>query len=514
VTGAATAVRPPLAVGVPAGLCAAQLALYALTSGPLAYGPMNDELYYLACASRLDWGYVDHPPLSIALLAAARRALGDSLPALHLLPALAACANWLLLALLARELGGGRTAQALAAIAGFAAPVYQAVAGFYSMNAFEPALWTASAWILARIANGAGLSAWAALGVVLGLGLLNKISVLWLGLGLAVGLLLSPARRQLATPGPWLAAALALALFAPHLVWQVQHGWPTLEFMRNATQHKMVHKTPWAFAGEQLLVLGPAAALVWLAGLAWYFGPRGRPQRAIVWLWLAPIALLAASGSARSNYSAPAYCVLLAAGGIAIERFAQPRGRALPVALALLLLAEGAASAPLAVPLLPPEWLTRYASAIGVNAPRDETSDPGALPLHLASRFGWRELALEVARASDTLTEAERADAVVLARSYGEAGAIDFYGPALGLPLAVSGHNNYWLWGLGGRSGDVAIALAKSDSQLTRWYRSVERAGRVACRWCNPFLDGVSVYVCRGLRVPRAELWSELRRFE
>ena len=173
--------RAPFALAATAALCAAQLALYAAASGPLAYGVMSDEYYYLDCASRLDWGYVDHPPLSIALLAALRAALGDSIFALHLLPALAACANWLLLALLARELGGGRTAQALAAAAGFSAPVLQAVAGFYSMNALEPPLWTGAAWLLARIGNGAGLSTWAALGALLGLGLLNKISVLWLG---------------------------------------------------------------------------------------------------------------------------------------------------------------------------------------------------------------------------------------------------------------------------------------------------------------------------------------------
>ena len=137
-----------------AALWLAQLAIYALTSGPLAYGTMSDEYYYLDCASRLAWGYVDHPPLAPALLALVRALFGTSLYALHLLPMLAACANWLLLALLARELGGGRVAQSLAAIAGFAAPVYQAVAGFYSMNAFEPAIWTASAWLLARIANG------------------------------------------------------------------------------------------------------------------------------------------------------------------------------------------------------------------------------------------------------------------------------------------------------------------------------------------------------------------------
>jgi 4-amino-4-deoxy-L-arabinose transferase-like glycosyltransferase len=502
------------ATGAVASLCLAQLALYALTSGPLAYGRMNDEFYYLACASRLAWGYVDHPPLSIALLALVRPVLGDSTLALNLLPALAACANLALLALLARELGGGRRAQALAAVAAFSAPVYQAVAGFYSMNAFEPAIWTGAAWLLARIGNGAGTATWVALGAVLGLGLLNKISVLWLGFGLALGLVLTPARHRIATRGPWLAGAIAFALFAPNLVWQQLHGWPTLEFIRNASQQKMVHKSPLAFAAEQLLVLGPLCAVVWLAGLAWYFTRAGRSQRWLAFIWIGTIALLIASGSPRSNYSAPAYCVLLAAGGVAIERASRGRLRALPVALALLLLVEGALTLPLAVPLLPPERVPGYAAKLGVQAPRDQVDDTAALPLHFAQRFGWRELALAVARAADTLSPADRAAAVVLARGYGEAGALEHYAAELSLPPAVSGHNNYWFWGLGNRSGDVAIAIAESDVQLTRWYASVERVGTVECRWCVPRLAGASIYVARGLRVPREEFWAAQRRFQ
>jgi 4-amino-4-deoxy-L-arabinose transferase-like glycosyltransferase len=506
--------RAPFAIGALAALCAAQLALYAATSGPLGYGPMNDEFYYLECASHLDWGYVDHPPLSIALLALVRGALGNSPWALNLLPALAACANLVLLALLARELGGRSIAQALAATAAFSAPVYQAVAAFYSMNALEPAIWTAAAWLLARIANGAGGASWLALGAVLGLGLQNKISVLWLGFGLGLGLCLTPARRLLGTPGPWLACAIALALFAPHLVWQQAHGWPTLEFMRNASEHKMLRKGPQGFLGEQFLVLGPLCALVWLPGLCWYFTRTGRSQRALAFIWIGTIALLVASGTSRSNYSAPSYAVLLAAGGVAIERFARDRLHALPLVLTLLLLLEGALLLPLAVPLLPPERLPGYAARLGVGAPRDQVDDTAALPLHLAQRFGWRELVDEVARAADTLSPEERAAAVVLARSYSEAGAVAYYGAGRELPPAVSGHNNYWLWGLGERSGEVAIAIARSDADLARFYTSVERVGEVHCLWCVPALDGASIYVARGLRLPRESFFASLRRFQ
>jgi 4-amino-4-deoxy-L-arabinose transferase-like glycosyltransferase len=490
------------------------LGIYAVSSGSRAYGHMSDEYYYLDCASRLAWGYVDHPPLSIAALALVKSALGSSLLALRLLPALVACLNVLLVALLARELGGGRAAQSLAALAAATTPVYLAGLGFYSMNSFEPAFWSGAMLLLARIANGGDARLWLALGVVLGLGLLNKISVLWLGAGLALGIAATPQRRWLATPWPYACAAIALLVFAPHLVWQVQNGWPTLEFMRNARDLKMVDKSPVDFAFEQVLVMSPAAVPVWLAGLFFYFTPRGRPHRWLAWIWIAVMALLMASGTARSNYSGPAYAALLAGGGVAIEAWAR-RGlrRLVPALLGVLILVVGLGVAPLAVPLLPPAELVRYSDALGIAPPRDEQEATGPLPLHFALRFGWQELVQAVAAAADTLTPGERINAVVLAPNFGAAGALNFHRRARSLPPAVSGHNNYWLWGPGETDGEVILAVAEDAGELERAYRSVVAVADVDCELCRPEVARYRVYVCRGLRRPLAELWRDLERY-
>jgi 4-amino-4-deoxy-L-arabinose transferase-like glycosyltransferase len=496
-------------------LCAAQLALWYASSGPLAYGPMSDEMYYLDCAQRLAWGYVDHPPLSLLLLAGVRALLGESLLALHLLPALALCLHIALVALLARELGGGRTAQGLAALAAFAAPVHQGVASFYSMNALEPAIWSGAFLLLAKLVGGARPRLWLGLGVLLGLGLLNKLSVLWLGAGLAVGLLLTGERRQLATPWPWACAAIALLLLAPHLVWQLANGWPTLEFMRNATAEKMVAKSPLAFAGQQVLVMGPLAAPLWLAGLGWYFlSPEGRRHQWLAWIWIVVVGLLAVSGTARANYAAPAYGALLAAGGVAVEGFA--RGglrRALPPALAAGLLVSGAAALPLATPLLPPERVASWSRALGIEAPREQVGEEGALPLHFALRFGWQELIDAVARAQAGLAPDERERAAVLAPSFGAAGALRFLGRGRGLPPVISGHNNYHLWGYGDVEGEVLIAVAEHPGELERAYRRVERVAEIDCAYCGSETDRWSVFVCRGLRVPFERFWQRVRHF-
>src|SRR6266508_3975467 len=194
------------------------------------YGWFRDELYYVSCAKRLAWGYVDQPPLSIALLAAWRALVHDSLVGVRMVPLAAHMAVVALTMQLARRLGGQGFAQALAGAGALASLVYLGIGHFYSMNALDPLFWTLAALALLRALDRERLPDWAILGATIGLGLLNKLSMLWCAGGLVLGVLVSGRRRVLATPGSWLAAAIAAAIFAPHVLWQVRFGWPTLEF--------------------------------------------------------------------------------------------------------------------------------------------------------------------------------------------------------------------------------------------------------------------------------------------
>lgn len=496
-------------------LCAARLALYLLTSGPLAYGYMSDEFYYLDCARRLSWGYVDHPPLSIGLLRVVTATLGDSLLALHLLPALAHCAAFTLAALLARELGGERTAQRLAALSTLAAPVYLGVTDFYSMNAFEPVIWASAALVLARIVNGADPRAWVLLGAILGLGLLNKISVLWLGFGLALGLMATKERRWLVTPWPWLAGTLAAVLFAPYVLWQLGSGWPLLEFMENARNEKMLEQSLLGFAWGQILGMNPLFAPFWLGGLVHYFGRAdGRRYQLLGWIWVGVFALLALSGRSRVNYLAPAFTVLLPAGGVWLEQLARgPRARWLPGAAMVAFVVGGLIGAPMAMTLLPPERYLAYERVLGLKAPVEQTEELGAMPLHFALRFGWTELRGAVAEAVATLTPDERAQAVVLASWFGDAGMLNHHRARDGLPPAIAGHNHYWLWGPGDASGDVLIALRPDAEQLREWYADVRLVAEVDCSDCLPDVDRLNVYACREPRRPIEEWWPEVKRY-
>lgn len=489
---------------------AGQLALHVATGW--RYGYFVDELYYLACAAHPAWGYVDHPPLSIALLGAWTSLFGVALPALRLPAALATAAIVVLSGALARELGGGPRAQTLAALCAAIAPVNLVIGGYYSMNALDAAVWAAALYLVVRLLDRPTPARWLGLGALLGLGLLNKLSVLWLGAGLAVGLVATPYRGLLRTPWPWLAGALALALFAPHVVWQVRNDWPTLEFIRVATEQKMLPVGPLELLAQQALAMHPLTLPIWIGGLGWLlFAGRRRPAPVLGIVFLVVAGILIANGTSRPNYLALAQPPLLAGGCIWIERFS---ARRLAPAVGALLVAGGLALAPVGVPLLPPEAFGAYSDLIGIRAPRMERSELAALPQHFADMHGWPEHVAEVARAYRALPPEDRERAVVFAEDYGYAGAVDLLGPPLGLPGAVSGHNSYWLWGPGDASGEVVLVMGGDLAGLREAFASVEQVGLLRCTWCVPGRDNRPLYLARRPRRPLHELWPATRHYE
>lgn len=478
------------------------------------YGWFRDELYYLACARRLDWGYVDHPPLSIALLAAERALFGETLWAVRLLPALAGAATVFLVALMARDLGGGRFAQALAALAALTAPVFLAVDHYFSMNAFDLLFWALAGWLLVRLIVTGDRTVWPLLGLVLGLGLLNKLSVLWLGAGIALALVTTRERRWLATPGPWIAALIAAALFVPHLIWQQAHDWPTLEFMRNATAQKMRGIAPLDFAAQQALAMNPATAPIWIAGLvsALFLRRRAR-ERPLAIVFLAVAALLIGAGRSRVSYLAAAYPLLLAPGAVSIEGWLRaPAARVAAIAVVSI---TGLVLMPLALPVLAPETFVRYSRALGVVPRSEENLSLGQLPQHYADMFGWEELAQKVAAVARELSPEERARAVIFARNYGEAGALEHFAAKYHLPRVICPHNNYWLWGPGPpEPRPLAVIILGGDARdNASVMESLEPRGTIGCEWCMPYERDQTIWLGRRPTIRLEDIWPDERIF-
>jgi hypothetical protein len=475
------------------------------------YGLHGDELYYIACSEHLDWGYVDHPPLCALLLRGSRLLLGDSVLGIRLLAALAGAAIVLLTQLLARRLGAGRYGELLAALCALVAPLYLAVSHIFSMNAFDVALWLGAVYVLVCLLDGGRPSLWLVLGSVLGVGLENKLSPLFLGFGLAVGLVLAGPREALKSRWPWLGGCVALLLFLPHVLWQAANGWPTLEFMENARVLKNVRYSLPSFVGEQILLLHPATFPVWAAGLAWLvLHPAGRRWRALGWAYLAILILLALQGG-KPYYLGPAYGWLFAAGAVAIESvLRRPWARA---ASLVLLAAAGVATAPLALPVLPVERLPAYQRAIGLRPSSGERFAEGELPVFFANMFGWDHLASLVDGVYRALPPDERARCRVLCENYMQAGAIDFHGRRLGLPAAISGHNSYHLWEPEPPAGDVLIVIGRSEKDLREVFADVERRGTFRDRHIQPIHDDKPIWVVRRPRVPLGPLWPRIKTF-
>ncbi len=491
-------------------VAAAQLLLHVLSLR--GYGIFRDELYYLACADHLDWGYVDHPPLSIALLWAQRALLGESVGAIRVLPALVGVALVFLTALLARELSGGRFAQGLAALAVAIVPQYLAITGFFSMNAFDLLFWAASALLVARIVNTGDTSRWLVLGALLGLGLQNKISVLFFGFGLAVAVVVTPLRSHLRRPQLWLGGLLAGVLFVPHLLWQVRYDWPTLEFIRNAKQYKIADLTPLQFFGAQILEIHPLNAALWLAGLFWLLATRdGRKFRVFGIIYGVAFVTMLLQKS-KPYYLGPAYPMLLAAGAVAFEGWTRSRTALRPVVLAVLAVG-GLLTAPFAIPLLPVEAFIAYQRTLGLAPVPAERSALGPLPQHFADRFGWEEMVAAVAAVYDALPESERPGALIVTSNYGEAGALRYFGPRHGLPPAVSQHNSYFLWGPGRDKADVVIAVGMDAEDLRDTFESVSEAGRIESPYAMPYETRRPILVCRGWKRPLLEAWARGKHF-
>ncbi|HVP15001.1 MAG TPA: glycosyltransferase family 39 protein, partial [Terriglobales bacterium] len=417
-----------------------------------------------------------------------------------------------LVGLIVRELGGRRFAQSLACLAAVLAPVWLTVDHFFSMNAFDTLFWTLGAWLLLRVLERRRPGDWIALGIVLGLGLLNKTSMIWFGGAAFLALLLTEHRRALLTPWPWIAAGIAGLLFLPHVVWQARNGWPTLEFMRNATGSKMIRTGYVVFWVQQLMAMNPAALPVWLIGLVALLATKRARVLGIVFVVVAAFLML--SGSSRPNYLAVAYAPLFAMGAVAIGRAAERGfGWLRPVALAEIALV-GLPAALAYLPILPVEREVAYLRALGMRAPAQEHTREGDLPQVFADMFGWEDLTRRVARVYHSLPPDERAKCAILAYNYGQAGAIDFFGPRYGLPPAISQHNNYWLWGTHGATGEVLILVGGGRHDPHDDFRSVVLADTTSCAHCMPYENGTPIFLCKGLNQPLERRWREIRRYD
>jgi Dolichyl-phosphate-mannose-protein mannosyltransferase len=500
---------------VPGAVALVAFLLYLVPGLVGPYGPFIDELYYVACAKHLAWGYVDHPPLAPLLLRAAMIVGGDNLVVLRLLASTFGALTVLGTGLLAWRLGANRFGQGLASAAMLCAPIAQVLFGFYSMNAIEPLLWLVLCWLLVEIAACDRPQLWIAFGAAAGIALMTKHTVVTFLIALAVALVLTPARRQLASPWPWVAAVLAALVVLPNIAWQIAHGWPSLEFYRNAALNKNQPIGPLQVLGQQFMFMSPGTLPIWLTGLVVLLR-RTRPidLRHLAVTYLVLIGFLMASGQSRPDRAVGIYPVLFAAGGLAMGSLAARR-RWVRFALPAWIAAWGLILLPIGVPVLPPEQLSAYAGALGV-VPQIERGEGkrSALPQWFADRLGWEALVKDAAAVRDSLPRDEQRAVMFFAPSYGQAGALEWLGESRGLVPVYSTHNNYHLWGPPPRDPSVAIVIGDRREALERLFDRVELARVHECGRCMPWRNRMPIWIVRGPRVQIAAHWRDWRHYE
>jgi 4-amino-4-deoxy-L-arabinose transferase-like glycosyltransferase len=467
-----------------------------LVASASGYGPHRDELYFLAAGDHLAWSYADQGPLTPLIARATSEIAPSSLTVLRLPAALAAGLTVLLCGLLAGELGGGRRAQLLATACAAVASIVLVTGHWLSTSTFDLLAWTALTWLAVRAVRGGDDRLWLLAGVVLGVGLLNKALPAFLAVGLFVGVVVTGPRQLLRNRYVWSGVAIALVLWAPWIAWQATHGWPQLDVSRSvAAGASTSSEAWWAIVPFQVLLVSPPLAPVWIAGLVRLFrDPALRDVRFVAWAWVVLAGVFMATGG-KPYYLAGLLPVLIAAGAAPVDRWlAGGRRRVRGGLLAAAIAASAAVSLVLALPVLP---VDRLKPVLALNEDVGET-------------IGWPQLTQTVARVMHGLPDSRHA--VILTQNYGEAGAIDHYGPALGLPRAYSGHNAYGYWGPPPDGDRPVIAVGLDPGDVAAHLRDCRVAARIDNgAGVDNEEQGRMVTICRAPRRPWSQEWPMLR---
>jgi hypothetical protein len=490
-----------------------KLALHFATAG--GYGYFRDELYYIVCGQRLDWGYVDHPPLTPLAARVGWLIFGHNLFGLRFFPAVSGAAIIILTALMARNFGGRRFAIVLSCLAVLVAPHYLGSQSKLATDSLEPPFWAGCLYLMQRIVREQRPVLWIYFGLVAGIGMEVKHSIVFFLFALLAALLFTRQRKLLFNRYAIVGALIAFAIALPNLIWEWKHNWATYELLNNiAHSNKNVVLGPISYFLQQLVIIGPVTSAIWLIGVAALFMRRSWKQYtlfAIAYL-LALATFIVLKG--KNYYLAPIYPILIAAGAVTIEQYTEFRLRWIRPAYVVLIMLCSLLVLPFALPILSPEHYIALQQKTGIQPPRTENSHTAVLPQHFADRFGWDELAQNMSTAFHSLSPEEQKHVGIFLQNYGDAGAIDVLGRKFGLPPALSGHQNYFLWGPQGYTGELLLVVDDNDRDLQDLCDSVETKGpAIRNPYALPFERSQNIYLCRNLNPPLPELWPKLKRW-
>ena len=487
-----------------------RMALY-LIAAP-NYGYFRDELYYLACGEHPAWGYVDQPPLIAWIAWLLQDTIGTSLYALRLLPMLGDVGAIFMAALLARDLGGKRWAMFLAALAVLVAPIFLGLSHLFTMNAFDPLLWALLAWLIVRLIQSGNEKLWLWIGALIGVTLLNKYGVLFFLFGLLAGVVITPLRRSLARPWFWLGVVIATLIALPNFLWQRHWNYPFVQLLisiRKGPRDVMLPPLPYLW--QQTQMIGFVAAVLVVLGLWFLFSREGRRYAVLAFGFLGVLGLMMAL-KGKFYYVAPVYPVMFAAGGVQFERLTdRARWKWVRPVYAAVMLFAGCLIAPTIIPVLPVKMYIAYSQRLGIQQQKFENQPMSELPQIYADMFGWEDRVKIVAHYFHSLPPQEQRVTAIGAPDYGQAGAVDLFGPKYGLPKSISTNNNYWIWGPRDYHGESVILMNEDSPEK---YRDLCASLTLVAQPSDPYSRPDAnrpIYHCRGLKTDLQALWPKLK---
>lgn len=469
------------------------------------YGFHRDELDILMNARQLDWGYVAYPPLTPFIARVGLALFGNSLRGLRFFPALGQGLSVVLVGLMARDMGGRRGAQLTAVIAAAIAPVALTAGTLIQYMSFDYLWWLLLAFFLVRLLVTDNPRWWLGIGTAIGLGMMTKYTIAFFVAGLIAATLLTPLRRHFRTIWPWAGAAVALLIYLPNLIWQIQHQFISLDFLSAIHARDIAWGRTDSFLLDQLYIASnPFLVPLWAAGLG--FCLYHKRFRALAWTFLVTFVLLLLARG-RGYYVGPAYAMLLTAGAVwwegwLAERTTNIRRVWLGISWGLLAVA-GLIGIVLTKPIA------------SINSPLWEiTSQVNG---EVVEMVGWPDLAEQVSGIYASIPAAEKPFTVILAGNYGEAGALDLYGPDFDLPRVISGSNSLWARGYGDPEPETVIVVGFEREYALRFFASCVPVGRVTNQYGLKNEESqrhTGLYVCRQPRQPWVELWPEMQWFQ
>jgi len=497
------------------GLAIAGFAVHLFFNG--RYGYFRDEFDYIICGRHLAWGYVDHPPLLPFLSRICIAIFGESLRSVRLIPALSSGALVFLTGMIARELGGRRFALVLSAISVLIAPIYLSGGSLLTTNCdLEVLLWMGCAYFAIVAVQNRMPRGWLFFGLLAGIAFQEKYSIAIFCFSVVAGLLMTAQRRQLLNTWMLMGGVGAFLIVLPNLVWNQLYDWPFLQLMHNIrASGRDVVLSPWQYFSQQILLLSPGSALLWITGVAAFFTARRfQSLRFLGWAYIITFTLFVLL-KGKNYYLAPIYPVYLCAGSIIIDdAISRIHHTWLRPVLLLFCFAIGAVLAPLTMPILPIDKFVSYMRMLPISAPRSEHSHERAiLPQHYADQFGWNEIVAKTAEVWRSIPEGERNDCGIVAQDYGQAGSVDFLGPRYGLPPVLSGHQTWWIWGPRGHSGNCLVIMDDDPENLNALFEHVVYLGASAP---NPYAleSKLPFYLCRGPKFGTlTDLWPKLKHW-